>query len=59
VVTPDTRANGLFTMTDQLVEENLAALRLAGAPVSREQLFDLSLITEVYAEDPSLRVQFA
>lgn len=59
VLTPDTRANGLFTMTDQLVEENLAALRLAGSAVTREQLFDLSLIAEVYAEDPALRVQFA
>lgn len=56
VITPDTRANGLFTMTDQLVEENLAALRLAGSVVSREQLFDLSLVTEVYAEDPSLKI---
>ncbi|MDL5155565.1 ABC transporter substrate-binding protein [Actinomycetospora termitidis] len=56
VVTDDTRANGLFTMTDVLVEENLRALSLAGSTIAREQLFDLSLLTEVYAEDPSLRV---
>ncbi|GAA4852112.1 ABC transporter substrate-binding protein [Actinomycetospora corticicola] len=55
VVSDETRANGLFTISDRLVEENLQALRLAGSAVSKEQLFDLSLIAEVYAADPSLK----
>jgi ABC-type nitrate/sulfonate/bicarbonate transport system substrate-binding protein len=55
VVSDETRTNGLFTISDRLMEENLAALRLAGSAVSKEQLFDMSLIAEVHAADPSLK----
>ncbi|WP_432493825.1 ABC transporter substrate-binding protein [Kineococcus gypseus] len=54
VVSDDTRANGLFTMTDALVEENLGALSAMGVEITAGQLFDLSLLDEVYEEDPDL-----
>jgi ABC-type nitrate/sulfonate/bicarbonate transport system substrate-binding protein len=54
VLTDDTRKNGLFTITPGLITENIATLKLAGTRVTAEQLFDLSVLTEVYQEDPSL-----
>ncbi|GAB2663509.1 hypothetical protein GCM10027169_27450 [Gordonia jinhuaensis] len=55
MVTDDTRANGLMTMTDQLVEDNITSLNKAGYKITADQLFDLSLIKEVYAENPDLK----
>ncbi|MEV0761194.1 ABC transporter substrate-binding protein [Nocardia sp. NPDC050435] len=54
VVSADTKANGLFTMTDQLVAQNIAALRSAKIDIEADQLFDLSVLREVYAENPGL-----
>ncbi|MGV9410319.1 ABC transporter substrate-binding protein [Nocardia sp. NPDC003693] len=55
LVSPDTTANGLFTMTDQLIEANIAALAKAGITIAADKLFDLSVLKEVYAEDPALK----
>ncbi|MFI5891004.1 ABC transporter substrate-binding protein [Actinoplanes sp. NPDC051513] len=55
VSTADTKANGLFTITDELVEETLKTLALGGTTIAKDQLFDLSVITEVYAENPTLK----
>lgn len=55
VVSPDTQANGLFTMTDQLIEQNIAALRTAKIDIKADQLFDLSILREVFAENPGLK----
>jgi ABC-type nitrate/sulfonate/bicarbonate transport system substrate-binding protein len=55
VVSPDTVANGLLTMTDALIEQNIAALRTAKIDIKAEQLFDLSVLREVYAENPGLK----
>ena len=54
VLTADTRKNGLLTITPELIAENIAALKLGGTNVTAGQLFDLSILTEVYQEDPSL-----
>ena len=54
--TPDTMANGIFTMTDELIAANIEALNKAGLEVTAEQLFDLSLIDEVYEENPDLKI---
>jgi ABC-type nitrate/sulfonate/bicarbonate transport system substrate-binding protein len=56
VQTADTKANGLFTITDQLVEETIKTLALGGISITKDQLFDLSVIKEVYQADPSLKV---
>lgn len=55
IVTADTDANGLFTMTDELIQENLKVLAKTGVEITADQLFDLSLLEEVYAENPDLK----
>jgi ABC-type nitrate/sulfonate/bicarbonate transport system substrate-binding protein len=55
LLTDDTKANGLFTLTPTLLEEQIATLASAGIEVTAEQLFDMSLIEEVYAENPDLK----
>lgn len=55
VVSADTKANGLLTMTDALIDENIEALAKAGYRLKADQIFDMSLITEVYAENPTLK----
>ena len=54
IVSDDTRANGLFTMTDELVVKVIGALAVIGITITAEELFDLSLLNEVYAENPDL-----
>ncbi|MGY1894275.1 ABC transporter substrate-binding protein [Nocardia gipuzkoensis] len=55
VVSADTAANGLLSMTDALIEQNIAALRTAKIDIKAAQLFDLSVLREVYAENPGLK----
>ncbi|MBF6464546.1 ABC transporter substrate-binding protein [Nocardia beijingensis] len=55
VVSADTAANGLLSMTDALIEQNVAALRSAKIDIKAAQLFDLSVLREVYAENPGLK----
>jgi ABC-type nitrate/sulfonate/bicarbonate transport system substrate-binding protein len=56
IVNDDTNANGLFTMTDKLVDDNIKSLNTMGYPVKADDLFDLSLLDEVYKENPDLKV---
>jgi hypothetical protein len=56
VRTADTDANGLFTITDQQVDETIKTLALGGLIIKPEQLFDLSVLKEVYQADPTLKV---
>ena len=54
VVSDDTVANGLFTITEALQDETIASLKAAGIEVTADDLFDLSLLAEVYDEHPDL-----
>ncbi|MGA1646470.1 MAG: ABC transporter substrate-binding protein [bacterium] len=54
VLTDETRANGLLTISEALQELNLQTLARAGYTITAEQLFDMSLLAEVYAEHPEL-----
>ncbi len=54
ILTAETKKNGLFTLTDTLVEENIATLKLAGVDITAGKLFDLSIIRELYKEKPEL-----
>ena len=54
IVTPDVEANGLFTITDELVEQNMETMAAAGIDISAEELFDLTLLTELLEERPEL-----
>ena len=49
-----TPSTGLLTITPELIDQNIAALKLGGTTETAGQLFDLSILTEVYQEDPSL-----
>ena len=55
ILTDDTKANGLFTITDKLIDENIATLALAGIDITQDKLFDMSVIKEVYEENPDLK----
>ncbi|MDN4481199.1 ABC transporter substrate-binding protein [Demequina muriae] len=54
VVSPDTEEFGLFAITESLQEETIASLAGAGIEVSAADLFDMSLLAEVYEEYPEL-----
>ncbi len=54
IVTADTKKNGLFTITPELIEQNIKTLAFAGLTIKAEQLFDTSIIDEVYKEQPGL-----
>ena len=54
ISTPDTDANGLLTITPQLQDESVASLALTGIELDADELFDTTLIDEVYEEHPEL-----
>jgi ABC-type nitrate/sulfonate/bicarbonate transport system substrate-binding protein len=54
MVSAGTRKSGLFTVTDELIAENIKTLKFGGLDLTAAQLFDFSLLEEVYKEDPSL-----
>jgi len=56
IVSPDTNTNGLLTMTEQVIDANIESLASMGYPVQASDIFDLSLLTEVYQEHPELKV---
>ena len=55
VQTDETAANGLFTISDAMIELNLATLKSSGYEITADQLFDMSLLKEVYDEHPELK----
>ncbi len=54
IVTADTKANGIFTLTDTMQSEIVDAIALTGYTITAAELFDLSLLDEVYAAHPDL-----
>jgi ABC-type nitrate/sulfonate/bicarbonate transport system substrate-binding protein len=54
ILTDETKKNGLFTLTPELIAKNIATLKFAGLTATAEQIFDLSLLAEVYQEKPAL-----
>ncbi|GAA1977806.1 ABC transporter substrate-binding protein [Microbacterium pumilum] len=54
VVSEETEANGLFTISDELQAETVKSLAGAGITLEASDLFDLSLLSEVYEENPDL-----
>jgi len=55
ISTDETEANGLFTISDELKAETVASLAAAGWDVSVDELFDTTLIDEIYEENPELK----
>ncbi|MGW9114590.1 ABC transporter substrate-binding protein [Microbacterium sp. NPDC055683] len=54
VVSDETEENGLFTISSELQEQTVASLATAGYDLDASDLFDLSILDEVYAENPDL-----
>jgi ABC-type nitrate/sulfonate/bicarbonate transport system substrate-binding protein len=54
IVTPDSQANGLFYVTPTFQAANLKTLSLGGTTVTASQLFDMSLLDEIY-QDPAMK----
>jgi ABC-type nitrate/sulfonate/bicarbonate transport system substrate-binding protein len=54
ILTADTKKNGLFTITPDLIEANLKTLAIGGIKLTSSQLFDLSVLDGIYSAEPSL-----
>jgi ABC-type nitrate/sulfonate/bicarbonate transport system substrate-binding protein len=54
ILTPATKASGLFTVSSALVEANLKTLATGGIKLTEAQLFDFSILESIYKDDPSL-----
>ena len=52
--TDESIKNGILTVSEELIKENIDVLAKAGLTIKAEDLFDLSLLKEVYAENPDL-----
>lgn len=51
----ETAENGLFTISDELMAQNMATFEAAGIDAAQEDVFDLSLLEELLAEKPELK----
>ena len=54
VVSDETAENGLFTISEALQAATIKSLAGAGITLEASDLFDLSLLAEVYEENPDL-----
>ncbi len=54
IATAETARHGLLRVSPELMARNIAVLRQLGNDVSEEQLFDMSLLDEIYREEPAL-----
>ncbi|KPM51672.1 hypothetical protein ACG83_33075 [Frankia sp. R43] len=54
ILTAGTRTAGLLTVSDALVDTNIRTLAASGYEIDAADLFDLSLLDEIYQESPEL-----
>ena len=52
---PTPRPTASSPITDTLLEETIATLALGGIDITADKLFDLSVLDEVYEENPDLK----
>ena len=55
ILNDDTKKNGIMTVTDEMVAETIKSLGFADLKVTADQIFDLSLINEIYQDNPDLK----
>ncbi len=55
ISTDETEANGLFTISDDLKEQTLTSLAASGWDLTADDLFDTTIIDEIYSENPDLK----
>ena len=51
---PCTKANGLLTLSEELIAQVIGAITAIGITITAEELFDMSLLQEIYAAQPDL-----
>ena len=54
IATPETAQHGLLGISPERIARNVAVLRDGGNDVTEAQLFDMSLLDEIYREAPTL-----
>ncbi|WP_261165677.1 ABC transporter substrate-binding protein [Microbacterium sp. Marseille-Q6965] len=55
IVTDETEQNGILTISEELQQATVDSLALADIDIAADDLFDLSLLEDVYEENPDLR----
>lgn len=55
----ETDANGLMTMSEAAIKNNIDTLALTGVTITAEELFDTSLLAEIFAGGPVLATPVA
>jgi ABC-type nitrate/sulfonate/bicarbonate transport system substrate-binding protein len=58
ILTDEVNTNGLLTMSQDLIDENITSLAAMGYSITADKLFDMSLLEEVYKENPDLKTTF-
>ena len=53
--TPYTEKNGILTVTDALQKDTVKTLALSGVHTTQSDLFDMSLLNDIYREHPELK----
>jgi ABC-type nitrate/sulfonate/bicarbonate transport system substrate-binding protein len=53
--TDETAENGIFTISDAMLAQNMATFEAAGIDVAQEDVFDLALLEELLAEKPEIK----
>jgi ABC-type nitrate/sulfonate/bicarbonate transport system substrate-binding protein len=56
VKTNETKTNGIFTISDDLIDANMKSLSAAGIDLDADALFDMGPLTELLEEKPELKV---
>ncbi len=49
-----TKTEGIFTVPQAMIDATIATLSIAGTDIAADKLFDLSVLAEVYQENPEL-----
>jgi len=55
ILTDDTKANGIYTVSDELLDETLQSLGYGDIKIDAAKLFDFSVLEEIYEENPDLK----
>ena len=56
IVQPYTQTNGIMSLSDELKQETIDTLAIGGVEITADELFDMSLLEEVYEENPDLKM---
>jgi ABC-type nitrate/sulfonate/bicarbonate transport system substrate-binding protein len=55
ILTDRTKTDGIATLTSEMIDENIHTLGLGGIKITAKQLFDTSLLDEVYKDNSDLK----